>query len=224
MGFSLLLKYKLYKRIFDIIISITLILLFSPIFLITIFFLSISGEREVLYFQKRIGYKNKSMTIYKFATMMKNSEELGYKDITTRDDFRITKFGRILRITKINELPQLFNVLEGSMSLVGPRPLMEQGFNRYNKKTKKKIYNIFPGITGIGSIYFRDEELVITNSKLTPDETSQTIIAPKKAALELWYQDNMSFTVDILIIIITAISIFYPSNQILRKVFPNAPL
>ena len=220
----MLLKYTFYKRIFDIIISIVLILLFSPIFIITTAILSVTGEREVLYLQKRIGYKNKSMTIYKFATMLKNSEELGDKDITTRNDFRITKFGKILRITKVNELPQLFNVLEGTMSIVGPRPLMEQGYNRYNKNTKKNIYNILPGITGIGSIYFRDEELVITNSQLTPDETSQRIIAPKKSALELWYQDNMSFTVDIVIIIITAISIFYPSNQILKKVFPTAPI
>ena len=165
----------------------------SPIFLITMIILSVTGEREVFYLQKRVGFKNKSMTIFKFATMVKNSEEIGNKDITTRNDFRITKFGKFLRITKINELPQLFNVLNGTMSIVGPRPLMIQGFNRYNTEVKNNIYNILPGITGIGSIYFRDEELIMTNTKLSPDVAAERLIVPKKGSLELWYQENMRF-------------------------------
>ena len=105
-----------------------------------------------------------------------NFRTIEIKDITKRGDPRITRVGKLLRQSKINELPQLINILTGDMSFVGPRPLMKVGFDRYTDDLKSKVYNVIPGLTGIGSIVFRDEELIITQSKLPPQETYRTII------------------------------------------------
>ena len=117
--------YRFLKRIIDILIATIALILLSPLLIPSIFILWFTGEHEVFYFQKRVGYKNRLFNIWKFATMMKNSPNIGTGEITLRNDPRVTKFGRLLRITKINELPQIFNVFTGDMSIVGPRPLMD---------------------------------------------------------------------------------------------------
>ena len=155
--------------------------------------------------------------------MYKNSELIGDKDITQRGDPRITPFGKILRITKINEIPQLFNVINGTMSFVGPRPLMASGFNRYSEDIKKVIYNVKPGVTSIGSIFFRDEELIITKSALEADSCHEKIIQPFKGKLEIWYQHNMSLFSDIKVLFLTLIVMILNDLQYLYKFFPNAP-
>src|SRR5690606_2286133 len=113
----------------------------------------------------RVGYKNKTFSIWKFATMLKNSPNMPGGLITTKKDPRITPMGGFLRKTKINELPQLINILKGDMSFVGPRPVMQKSFEQYPPEIQKIIYNVKPGLTGIGSIVFRDEEQLITNVK-----------------------------------------------------------
>ena len=149
--------YSLTKRLIDLIISISTILLLSPFFLIVIIVLKLTGEGEVFYLQERYGYKNKKFKIIKFATMIKNSPNIGTGSLTLRNDPRVLPFGRFLRKSKINELPQVINVILGDMSIVGPRPQMEQDFIKFPKKVEIKFI-IKAGITGI-SIIFRDEEI-----------------------------------------------------------------
>ena len=212
--------YKHIKRFFDIIFSLLAIILLSPILIPVIILLLLTGEHEVFYRQDRVGYKNKIFKIWKFATMLKNSPNMGDGDITKRGDPRITPVGKFLRQSKINELPQLINIITGDMSFVGPRPLMKVGFDRYTDALKAKVYNVIPGLTGIGSIVFRDEELIITQSKLPPQETYRTIILPYKGALEVWYQQHRNFYTDFMILFLTAWYIVFPNSNLVHKLFP----
>lgn len=213
--------YKFLKRLIDIVIAGLALIILSPILIIAIIILSLTGEHEVFYYQKRIGYKNQPFYIWKFATMLKNSPNIGTGHITLRNDPRVTWFGKFLRITKINELPQIINVFKGDMSIVGPRPLMESGFKLYPIEIQQTIYNVKPGITGIGSLIFRDEEKLISEAG-DPQEMYKTI-SPFKGALEMWYQQNASFYVDFMIIFLTAWSIPFPNNTLQNRAFKNLP-
>ena len=215
--------YKfLFKRIIDFTCSIVLIILLLPIFLPIIIILKLTGEGEVFYFQERIGYKNKKFKIFKFATMLKNSSKMGTGSLTLRNDPRVLPFGKFLRKTKINELPQIFNVLNGSMSLVGPRPQMEVDFLVYQDKIRLEIYDSVPGVTGIGSVFFRDEELYISNSN-NPHKFYKEEIAPVKGELEIWYLNNMSFIVDLKLLVVTFWVVIFPKSKLLNKWFANVP-
>ena len=213
--------YKFLKRLTDILIAGLALIILSPILIIAIIVLVLTGEHQVFYFQKRIGYKNKPFQIWKFVTMLKDSPHLGTGDLTLRNDPRVTKVGKILRITKINELPQIINVFKGDMSIVGPRPLLESGFRLYPAEIQEKIYNVKPGITGIGSLIFRDEERLISESE--DPKAMYLKISPYKGALEMWYQKNVSFYIDFMIIFLTAWSIFFPHNKLQDKVFKDLP-
>ena len=188
--------------------------------------LKLTGEGYIFYYQDRIGHKNANFDILKFATMLKDSPNMSGGVITMKRDPRITPMGGFLRKTKINELPQLFNVLRGEMSFVGPRPVMPISFNQYPEGVKKVIYNVPPGITGIGSIIFRDEEELITQAKADgkePWDFYRNQIYPFKGKVEEWYQDNQSFFVDLMILFLTAWVIIFPDSQLLYKVFPSIP-
>ena len=150
--------YLVVKRFVEFNLSLLALIILSPLLVPVMIILKLTGEHEVIFLQKRIGYKNKEFNIWKFATMMKNSPTMGAGEITLRDDPRVTPVGRVLRRTKINELPQLINVLKGDMSIVGPRPLMRESFELYSPEVQRVIYETHPGITGIGSVIFRDEE------------------------------------------------------------------
>ncbi|MCL2413899.1 MAG: sugar transferase [Bacteroidales bacterium] len=213
---------KIFKRIIDFILALTALLILSPILIACMIILLLTGEREVFYFQKRIGKKNRPFYIWKFATMLKNSPNIGTGTITTRNDPRVLPFGGFLRKTKINELPQIFNVLLGSMSVVGPRPLVEKHFEMYSDKVKEKIADLTPGITGIGSIVFRDEEKILSQGG-DPKEIYKEKVAPYKGALELWYQKNLSFSVDVKIMILTFWAILFPKSELHYKWFKNLP-
>lgn len=215
--------YPVIKRFIDILISAVALLILSPLLIIVSIALLLTGEHYVFYRQERVGYKNRIFRIWKFATMLKNSPNMGGGDVMVRNDPRVLPFGKILRKTKINELPQLINILVGEMSVVGPRPLMKVSFARYPEEMKGKIYRVRPGLTGIGSIIFRDEESIVTKSNLDPEQCYKTIIMPHKALLEEWYQNNLSFYTDIMIIFLTAWYIFFPSSILVYKVFPTLP-
>lgn len=215
--------YKFIKRFFDIIFSFIAIILLLPIFIPIIILLLLTGEHEVFFRQERVGYKNKIFRIWKFATMLKNSPNMGDGDITKRGDSRITPVGKFLRQSKLNELPQVINILTGDMSFVGPRPLMKVGFDRYSDEMKARVYNVTPGLTGIGSILFRDEELIITNSKLPPHECYRVVILPFKGALEVWYQLHRNFYTDFMIMFLTAWYVVFPKSKLVYKVFPSLP-
>ncbi|MBL0234393.1 MAG: sugar transferase [Chitinophagaceae bacterium] len=215
--------YILIKRIFDILFSLVALVILLPFFLPISIILLLTGEHEVFYKQERVGYKNRIFGILKFATMLKNSPNLGSKDLTSRNDPRVLPFGKFLRKSKLNELPQLINILIGDMSFVGPRPLMKSGFDRYSEEMKANVYNVRPGLTGIGSIVFRDEELIITNSKLSPEETYRDIILPYKGALEIWYQKHQDFYTDLMLMFLTGWYVVFPKSDLVNKVFKSLP-
>ena len=204
-------------------LSLATLVVLSPFLIPIIIGLKLTGEGEILYFQKRIGYKRRYFDIWKFATMQKNSPNIGTGSITLRNDPRVTPMGDFLRKTKINELPQIINVLKGDLSIVGPRPLVDKTFNAYTENVQNIIYNNKPGITGIGSIVFRDEEKLISESKLEPHEFYQKVIAPYKGEIEIWYQNNFSFSTDFKIIFLTAWVILFPKSNLLYSFFKDLP-
>lgn len=213
--------YLTVKRFFDFIFSLLALIILSPLLVIVIIVLALTGEHEIFFFQKRIGYKNKEFNIWKFATMLKNSPNLGSGVITLRNDPRVTRVGRFLRRSKINELPQLINVLIGDMSFAGPRPQMKKGFDLYSDEVKKVIYSTPPGITGIGSVIFRDEEKIISESRDIDAMYKQ--IFQYKGVVEMWYQQKISFYTDFMIIFLTAWNIIFPHSKLVYKVFPSLP-
>ena len=206
------------KRIFDITLSAGLMLVLLPLFLPLATLLRLTGEGKVFYRQKRIGAGQQPFEILKFATMLENSPNIGTGDITLRNDPRVLPLGRVLRKTKINELPQLWNVLVGNMSIVGPRPLTPNHFNHYNDTDRKNIAVVTPGITGLSALVFRDEEKILSE-RADPVAFYREEIVPIKALLETWYAKHASFRLDILIGLLTVYAIFRPgSRQVRHKV------
>ena len=216
--------YKFFKRLLDIIVSLFSLVILLIVFIPIIIILRFSAEGEVFYFQKRYGIHNSEFQIWKFATMLKNSMNTGTGSITLKNDPRVTKIGSFLRKTKINELPQIINILKGDISLVGPRPLVAKTFSAYNEEVQSKIYNVKPGLTGIGSIIFRDEESIISSViNEDPHKFYKRIIAPYKGELEMWYQRNRSFLLDLQLIFMTAWVILFPSSKLYEKWFKDLP-
>lgn len=214
--------YKVLKRILDLLIASIALVLLSPVLIIVMIVLKLTGEHEIFYFQKRIGYQKRPFNIWKFATMLKNSPNIGTGEITLRNDPRVTAFGKFLRISKINELPQIFNVLKGDMSIVGPRPLMEVSFKLYSAEVQQLIYQSKPGMTGIGSLLFRDEEKLLSDAP-DPKAMYQSIY-PYKGALEIWYRKHASMYTDLMIIFLTGWSILFPNSNLVSKVFTDLPV
>ncbi len=211
------------KRLFDLTVAVlSLLLLFVPMILVMII-LKFTGEGEIFYLQKRLGYLNNEFKIIKFATMVKNSPNIGTGSLTLRDDPRVLPFGKFLRKSKINELPQIFNVIIGNMSIVGPRPQMKVDFDKFPSKKRNEIYKSKPGITGIGSIIFRDEEKWISNFNGDKHEFYKNKIAPYKTEVELWYYKNQSMFVDIKLIILTAWVIIFPDSNFIDRIFKSLP-
>ena len=218
--------YKFSKRIFDIASSIVVCIILAPLLLPIVILLRLTSEGEVFYLQERIGLNKKPFMIYKFATMLKNSSKMKGGFITIQNDPRVTFMGGFLRKSKINELPQLLNIIIGDMSVVGPRPVMKASFEAYPSKIQEVIYNVKPGLTGIGSIIFRDEEDLISNIKNDGGDIwdfYKNTIYPFKGEVEIWYQNNKSFFLDIKLIFITVWVIFSPNSKIYEKLFKDLP-
>ena len=216
--------YNFLKRLLDIALSFISLIILLPIFIPIIIILKFTAEGEVFYFQERLGINNSRFQIWKFATMLKNSMNMGSGSITLQKDFRVTKIGVFLRKTKINELPQIINILKGDISLVGPRPLVAKTFSAYNEEVQSRIYNVKPGLTGIGSIIFRDEESIISAATdKDPHVFYKRVIAPYKGALEMWYQEHCSFFLDLQLIFTTAWVIIFPETRIYEKWFKDLP-
>lgn len=214
------------KRIIDFLFSTIAIIVLLPLFVPICILLLLTGEHEVFYFQKRIGFKNKPFYIWKFATMLKNSDNMGAGSITLRDDPRVTSVGKYLRKWKLNELPQLINIWKGDMAIIGPRPLMKVDFEKYPEEIKSKVYNVKPGLSGIASIVFRDEERYFSETDMDPHEYDREYIAPYKGELEKWYQENVSLYTDLIIIYYTVLVILKPNKKYtfsLLKGLPEKP-
>lgn len=213
--------YSLFiKRTIDIIFSFLVLLILLPILIFVSLILFATGEHQVIYFQQRIGKNFNTFSIWKFTTMLKNSENMGHGLLTVREDPRVLPFGKFLRKTKLNELPQIINIIIGDMSIVGPRPLI---YNPYNTGTGEQIYSIRPGLTGIGSMVFRDEESLLSNTTIDKKEFYDNHISPYKGELELWYQKNLSFYKDFMLIFLTAWAIVKPSSNLVYKIFKDLP-
>jgi lipopolysaccharide/colanic/teichoic acid biosynthesis glycosyltransferase len=210
------------KRFTDIFLSLFLILIFSPLFFIIVFFLKFTGEKEIFFLQERIGKNGQKFKLIKFATMLKNSPIIGTKTLTIKNDPRILPLGYFLRKTKINEFPQLLNILFGDMSFIGPRPLTHDTFSMYDIKVQKKIKLVRPGLSGIGSIIFRNEENIISNNKRSIKST-YSMIARYKGQLESWYINNDNLYIYLKLFIITCIKVIFPSSRIVWKVFKDLP-
>jgi lipopolysaccharide/colanic/teichoic acid biosynthesis glycosyltransferase len=218
--------YPYLKRFFDFLFALLAIVILSPLLIPIVIGLRLTGEGYVFYLQERVGYRNRLFPIYKFATMLKDSPNMAGGIITMQRDPRITPMGGFLRKTKINELPQLLNVLRGEMSFVGPRPVMPLSFEQYPPEVQEVIYQVTPGITGIGSLIFRDEEALITRAKeqgRDPWAYYKTVIYPYKGQVEQWYQQRQSFYVDFMILVLTALAILLPGQTLYRRVFPSVP-
>ena len=216
--------YKFFKRLLDVVVSLVSLILLLPVFIPIIIILKFTAEGEVFYFQERIGINNSRFQIWKFSTMLKNSMNMGSGSITLKNDSRVTKIGVFLRKTKINELTQIINILKGDISLVGPRPLVDETFSAYNEDVQSNIYNVKPGLTGIGSIIFRDEESIISAvTDEDPHDFYKRVIAPYKGELEIWYQEHRSLYLDFQLIFMTAFVILVPATRLYEKWFKDLP-
>lgn len=211
------------KRLLDFLLSFIALIILSPLLILICIGLLFTGEHYIFYFQKRIGHKNKSFNIWKFATMLKNSPNMEGGLHTLRKDPRLMPMGGFLRKTKINELPQIINILIGDMSIVGPRPLVDKTFKPYPDQVKRSIYNVKPGLTGIGSVLFRDEEKILSNVKGDIHEFYKTHIVPYKGNVELWYQAHLSFYTDFMLIFLTVWVIVFPRSDLAYRVFRDLP-
>ena len=210
------------KRLFDIITSFIALVILAPILLPLMIALRLSGEGEVFYRQKRIGRNDEPFNITKFATMLKDSPNIGTGEHTLRDDPRVLPLGKFLRSSKINELPQIWDVFIGNMSVVGPRPTTSGHHALYPDYYAEVLRRVPPGITGIGSVVFRDEEYILSIAK-DHDHCYATEIVPYKAELERWYSENRSFSMDIILCFLTAWAILSPKSTVIKKIYPTIP-
>ena len=184
--------------------------------------LRFSGEGEVFYSQPRIGASKKTFYIWKFATMKKTSPNIGSGMITIKNDPRVLPFGKLLRKTKINELPQLVNILIGQMSVIGPRPQTERCFEAFNELVKSKIVNVRPGLSGIGSIIFRNEEQFLSQAE-DATKTYDEVIAPYKGSCEIWFIDRRGIRLYFEMIFFTIWHIFIPGSKIIWSYYSDLP-
>ena len=210
------------KRFLDVVLSFLALVVLAPFLLPVVVILRFTGEGEVFYIQERAGRGGNSFGLYKFATMLKNSPNIGAGEITVRGDPRVLPFGQFLRKTKLNELPQLWNIFIGDMSVVGPRPMVLNTYAHYPEEARQKLNTIRPGLTGIGSIVFRDEERYLADRD-EPMEFYREHIIPYKSDLELWFVKNNTLWLYIKIIFVTAWVVVFSSSTIADKVFVGIP-
>ena len=209
------------KRLFDFATAGAAIVVLGPLLLPIAIALSLTGEHAILYTQERIGRGGRRFSLYKFATMLKDSPHLAGGDITGENDPRVLPFGRILRKSKLNELPQLFNVVLGDMSVIGYRPLTPRVAALFPKEYWEAMSDLRPGLSGIGSIVFRDEERLLAlgedHQKLYSD-----FIVPHKMALELWYIRHRNFWTDVKLVVLTVFVVAFPRSN-LENWLPDLP-
>lgn len=210
------------QRFFDILFSGLALLVLAPLLLPIALLLRLTGEREVFYVQQRVGTNGRMFGLLKFATMLKNSANIGTGTVTVKNDPRVLPMGKFLRKTKINELPQLINILIGDMSVVGPRPQAQRCFDAFPKDVQREIVKVKPGLSGVGSIFFRDEEDLL-HEVANPTEFYDQIIAPYKGELEKWYVTNATLKNYFLVIFVTAWVVLFPKSRIAWSVFEGLP-
>ena len=210
-------------RTLDLFFSVFAILLLAPLLVPVLIILSLTGEGEIFFRQQRVGRGGQTFGLLKFATMLKDSPNMATGTVTVKNDPRVLPFGRFLRKTKINELPQLFNILLGDMSLIGPRPQTQRCFDAFPKKSQAEIVKVRPGLSGIGSIVFRSEEEMM-DAAGDPDVMYDEVIMPYKGLLEEWYVQHRSLRIDFLLIFLTAWVVLFPGSRPVWRLFYDLPL
>jgi lipopolysaccharide/colanic/teichoic acid biosynthesis glycosyltransferase len=210
------------QRLLDMILSGFALLVLSPLLVPIALLLRMTGEGEVFFLQERIGKGGVKFKLFKFATMLRNSPGIGTGTVTVKNDPRILPMGHILRKTKINELPQLLNIFLGDMSIVGPRPQTQRCFDAYTLLQQKAIVQVPQGLSGIGSIIFRDEESLL-HGQTDSVHFYDNVIAPYKGALEEWYVANQGLHTYFMCIFVTAWVVLFKRSTLVWKVFPSLP-
>lgn len=193
------------KRVFDILASLAGIIILSPFFLIICLLMIVSCGFPVFYLQTRVGLKGRDFKLFKFRTMHKDSDKKGLLTVGGRDP-RVTAIGYYLRKYKLDELPQLFNVLLGTMSLVGPRPEVRKYVDMYTKE-QQQVLSVKPGITDFASLEYINENELLAQSA-NPEQTYIQEIMPAKLALNMKYIQQQGLGVDLKIIFNTIARIF----------------
>ncbi len=189
-----------------------------PIFLL----LKFTGEGEIFFLQDRVGINKKKFKLIKFATMLKDSPNIGTGTVTMKDDPRILPLGNFLRRTKINELPQLINIFLGHMSVIGPRPQTPRCFDAFPQKSQDIIAQVKPGLSGIGPIIFRGEENILEGLTGTLD-FYDNVISPYKGKVEAWYKDKQNLRTYFSLILLTIWVVFYPKSNLVWSIFKDLP-
>ena len=210
------------QRFFDISLSLVALVALAPFLLPIIAVLRLTGEGEIVYTQERVGLGGQTFYLLKLATMLKDSPNIGAGEVTMKNDPRVLPFGQFLRKTKLNELPQLINILRGDLSIVGPRPTVPDTFALYPVDAQAELSTVRPGLSGVGSIIFRDEESYL-DSQDDPHAFFKDVIIPHKAELEQWYVRNRSLRLYFEAIFLTAWVILFPDSKLIRKVWPSLP-
>jgi lipopolysaccharide/colanic/teichoic acid biosynthesis glycosyltransferase len=185
--------------------------------------LKLTGEHYIFYTQPRIGKNEKEFNVLKFATMLKDSPNMAGGVLTQKNDPRILPMGNFLRKTKINELPQLVNIFVGQMSAIGPRPQAKRHYDLYAPEVKASIKKVSPGISGLGSIVFRDEEAILDKVTGDRDLFHDTIIAPYKGQLEVWFVQHRTVLNYFKLIFMTADAVINPSSKKWQTTFKDLP-
>jgi lipopolysaccharide/colanic/teichoic acid biosynthesis glycosyltransferase len=211
------------QRFFDVLFSGLALLVLSPLLLVVVILLRFTGENEIFFLQERVGKNGKVFNLFKFATMLKNSPNLGTGTVTLKADPRVLPIGKFLRMTKINELPQLLNILLGEMSIVGPRPQALRCFNAFPVNLRQIITKVKPGLSGIGPIIFRNEENILADH-LGSVEFYDNVIAPYKAEVEAWYVDRQTMGTYFLVIFVTIWVVLFPSSTVAWHLFKGLPM
>jgi len=210
-------------RFFDILFSFIAMVVLFPFMIPIMIGLKLTGEHYIFYLQPRVGKDGKVFNVFKIATMLKNSPNLPGGFITQQNDPRILPMGRFLRKTKINELPQLVNIFLGQMSIVGPRPVVEQHLALYPESAKRAILSMKPGLTGIASLIFRDEEGLLDRAGGDRKFMHDKVIAPYKGELEVWWTKHRTIGNYFMLIFLTAWALVSPRTKLWKKWFKDLP-
>lgn len=198
-------------RLTDVLMSFLGLLALSPLLAVTAILLRATGEGEVFFLQKRIGRNGDAFSLIKFATMRKDSPSTGAGEITLLNDERVLPVGRFLRQSKINEFPQLINVLKGDMSLIGYRPQTQKYWDCFTKSQQKALARYRPGLSGMGSILLRDEEAYLAHFS-DPIAADETLLMPFKGRVEAWCAENISYAMYVKLILLTVIKVLLPNS------------
>ncbi len=210
------------QRFFDVLFSGLALLVLSPLLLGLMLLLRLTGEGEVFFRQQRIGRGGEPFELLKFATMLKDSPNMGTGTVTVTGDPRVLPVGRVLRELKLNELPQLINIFRGDMSVIGPRPQTRRCFDAFPPEAQREIVQVRPGLSGVGSIAFRGEEEMYADVD-DPDWFYDHAIMPYKGELERWYVRNQSLANYFRLIALTAWVVVFPRSRVFWRVFRELP-